>query len=286
MTRLREIYSSAKQFLLQQIPSNNAGSILDSYLAPPDDTKSVVSLNELYRRLLDSAQNANMKAGVIGGAIDGIDNLGNVLFAFDPVQVKNRYFGKSDVLLVDIVSVLNPRGKIRTLSRGIWPRYCRTIISAAVFLAQFKSGKEFYDWANHLYKDERSMAALPMILAAEIEGIGYTLACDFLKELGFVNYGKPDIQVMDIFVGLGLCERNASPYNVQKIIAQIATESRVSSYNVDKLFWLIGSGKFYKNPELGKNGRIGSKKQQFLSQFAIEEMNPQTTSRSEFAKSA
>ena len=46
---------------------------------------------------------------------------------------------------------------------------------------------------------------MPLILAAEIEGIGYTLACDFLKELGFIEYGKPDVHVIEIFVGIGLC---------------------------------------------------------------------------------
>ena len=267
MSRLANLYISAKAFLLQHIPSANATSILDGYLALPDKTKQVVEVDELFRRLLESAQDSNMKAGVIGGAIGGVDRLGNVLFGFDPFEVKNKYFGDPEGLLSDIVGTLNPRGKVRTVSRGIWPRYCRTIISAAVFLAQFKSAEEFYDWANHLYKDKRSMAALPLILAEEIEGIGYTLACDFLKELGFVNYGKPDVQVMDIFIGLGLCEKNSNPYNVQKIIAQIAGEAGVSSYNVDKLFWLVGSGKFYRNPELGKNGRIGSKKKQFLSQL-------------------
>lgn len=120
------------------------------------------------------------------------------------------------------------------------------------------------------------MAALPMILAAEIEGIGYPLACDFLKELGFVNYGKPDVQLFDIFVGTGLCEQGASAYHVQKMISQMASEAGVSSYNVDKLFWLIGSGKFYKHPELGNNGRIGWKKNQFIAEYKCIELVPRT----------
>ena len=104
-----------------------------------------------------------------------------------------------------------------------------------------------------------------MILAAEIEGIGYPLACDFLKELGFINYGKPDVHVIEIFVGIGMCQPKPSPYQVQKIITQIATESNTSSYNVDKIFWLIGSGKFYKHEELWKNGLIGQMKEEFIN---------------------
>lgn len=82
-----------------------------------------------------------------------------------------------------------------------------------------------------------------------------------------MNYGKPDVHVIDIFVGIGLCEQGASAYHVQKIISQIASEAGVSSYNVDKLFWLIGSGKFYEHTELGNNGLIGRKKEQFIAEY-------------------
>lgn len=44
----------------------------------------------------------------------------------------------------------------------------------------------------------------------------------------------------------------------------MARHAGVTPYNVDKLFWLIGSGYFYKNPEIGNQGRIGSRKKQFI----------------------
>jgi len=105
-----------------------------------------------------------------------------------------------------------------------------------------------------------------MILAEEIYGIGYPLACDFLKELGFVNYGKPDVHIINLFEGLGLCHKGASPYEIQKIIVQMAEAKKVSAYNVDKLFWLIGSGKFYDHPEIGNQGSIGRNKERFIAQ--------------------
>jgi hypothetical protein len=247
---LQKTYSKAKKFLIKLIPSPDATSILESYLELPDKSSIPVEINELYRRLLSSAQNANMKANVIGGSIGGFDNLGKALFSFDPGKVEKKYADDPDKLLNNIVKKLKPSGEIRTLPQSIWPKYCKTILSSAAFLRQFKNGEDFYEWANYLYGDQRSMAALPMILEAEIEGIGYPLACDFLKELGFVDYGKPDVHINQIFVGIGLCKQGASPYHVQKVITQIATAAKVSSYNVDKLFWLIGSGKFYHHPEL------------------------------------
>jgi hypothetical protein len=35
-------------------------------------------------------------------------------------------------------------------------------------------------------------------------------------------------------------------------------------YHVDKLFWLIGSGNFYDDPQIGNEGRIGRHKEQFI----------------------
>lgn len=264
MSRMLRAYLTAKEFLIRELAHPDAEEILESYLSLPDQSAQPVSLNKLFERILASAQNANMKASVIGGSIGGIHNLGRALFNFNPREVEVNFSNDPENLLKHIVKVINPSGKIRTDARSIWPKYCKTILSTAAFLRQFKNGDDFYDWANHFYGDQRSMAALPMVLAAEIEGIGYPLACDFLKELGFVNYGKPDIHVIDIFAGIGLCSEKASPYQVQKIIAHMAGAAKVSAYNVDKVFWLIGSGKFYNHPSIKS---IGRKKAQFIAEF-------------------
>lgn len=263
---LGDAYDKAREFLISQIPSENAEYVLEHYLSLPDKSQSPVSVEELYLRLLASAQNANMKAGVIGGSIDGVGKLAAVLFDFNPKKVSDAYGANSDLVLSNIEEKLKPFGKIRKTPKSIWPKYCKTILSAARFFMQFASGREFYDWANHFYQEKRSVAALPMILAEEIYGIGYPLACDFLKELGFVNYGKPDVHIIYIFKGLGLCHQGASPYEIQKIIVRIADEKGVSAYNVDKLFWLIGSGKFYDHPEIGNQGNIGRNKERFIAQ--------------------
>ncbi len=264
MYRMLRTYLAAKEFLIRELGRPDAKDILESYLSLPDQSNKPVSLKKLYERLLSSAQNANMKASVVGGSIGGIHNLGHALFRFSPRMVERTFSNNPGCLLDHIVTTLNPTGQIRTTDRSIWPRYCKTILSAATFFGQFKTGEDFYKWANHFYGDQRSMAALPMVLAAEIDGIGYPLACDFLKELGFVGYGKPDVHVIQIFAGVGLCPEKASPYQVQKVIVQVAEASGVSPYNVDKVFWLIGSGKFYNHSCIGN---IGSKKAQFIAEF-------------------
>lgn len=39
--------------------------------------------------------------------------------------------------------------------------------------------------------------ALPLLISTKISGVGFALACDTLKELGFTNYPKPDVHMMD-----------------------------------------------------------------------------------------
>lgn len=265
---LSEIYDQAKEFFIQKIPAENAVEILEKYLNLPDKSKQPISLEELYYRLLNSAQNANMKAGVIGKALDGgVRSLGQVLFDFQPNKVLEVY-KNTDALLNQIEQKLQPRGKIRREKNSIWIRYCQTILSAAQFFNQFDNGEQFYEWANHFYQDKRAMIALPYLLSEEIYGVGYPLACDFLKELGFINYGKPDVHIKDIFVGLGLCEINPSNASLQKMIMDIAEAKGVSAFNVDKIFWLIGSGKLYLDKNLGNKGSIGRCKEEFIEKFS------------------
>ena len=65
----------------------------------------------------------------------------------------------------------------------------------------------------------------------------------------------------------------ASPYEIQKVIVAMANANKVSAYNVDKLFWLIGSGKFYNHPNIGNDGGVGRNKQRFLDEVAAEGMS-------------
>lgn len=261
-------YKVATRFLLKQIPHPDPQSILNAYL---DDgsLRACPSISKLYRGILSSAQNANMKASVIGGSIGGFDRLGPALFDFNPAKVLRAFRDDPKGLLKHIHHKVQVKGQMRDGEKSIWPRFCKTALSAAAFLQQFRDGEDFWSWAHQLYEDERSMAALPLIISNEIEGIGYALACDFLKDAGFTGYGKPDVHIKEIFAGLKLCPPKASSYQVQKTIARIAKDEGASAFNVDKVFWLIGSGKFYKHHDLGKDGRIGRMKEVFLAECGV-----------------
>ena len=83
-----------------------------------------------------------------------------------------------------------------------------------------------------------------MLLDREIHGLGFALACDFLKELGFLEFCKPDVHLKKILSGLGLSESDED-YLIFKSIVRIAKHNGKKPYEIDKLFWLIGSGYFH-----------------------------------------
>ncbi len=259
----RIAYALAKDFLLKSGIEGVTPELVEKYLHL-DKATQPRTLAGLYERVLQSAQNANMKAGVIGGSIGGVGNLRPVLCDFDPVLVLEKYPSGWEEVLDDIVAQLKPRGSVRRTPRSIWPGYCRTILSAAKFWSQFSSADDFYRWADFFDADERARPALPMLLAQEIEGFGFALACDFLKELGYENFSKPDVHVKDIFWAIGLSPWGTSDYEVFKAVTRVARNAGATPYNVDKLFWLIGSGYFYRDPDLGNGGRTGGRKAEFI----------------------
>ena len=54
-----------------------------------------------------------MKAGVIGGAIGGVERLSLILEGFNPKAVMDKYAGDWEAILNDIVERVEPRGEVR-----------------------------------------------------------------------------------------------------------------------------------------------------------------------------
>jgi hypothetical protein len=259
----RAAYALAKDFLLQSGADKGVTpELVEKYLhlsAPRPDT-----LAGLYEHMLESAQSANMKAGVIGGSIGGVGNLGRVLCDFEPAEVLEKYRSGWESVLDDVVAQLKPRGSVLRTPRSIWPRYCGSVLSGARFLSQFSTADDFYRWVDLFDEDERARPALPLLLAQEIDGFGFALACDFLNGLGYENFSKPDVHVKNIFGSLGLYPSGAGDYEVFRAVGRLAHNAGVTPYNADKLFWLVGSGYFYDDPHIGNKGRIGRHKKEFI----------------------
>lgn len=259
----RLAYALAREYLFSLEVPGLTRDVIESYRWPNEKSRPT-TLSQIYLHFLVTAQNANMKPGVIGGAIGGVEKLGAVLCDFEPLAVVEKYHADSTTLLQDIVKHLQPRGKVLSSAKSIWPQYCRAALSGAQFLAQFGSAEAFCDWIDSFNRQDEWCAVLPLLLSKEVHGLGFALACDFLKELGYTNFAKPDVHLRDIFLALSLCDPTADDYGVFKAIVRVARHCGTTSYEVDKMFWLIGSGYFYRHEHIGNRGRIGSRKQAFI----------------------
>lgn len=245
----QQLLNEARAFLLKFKKEGITSELLDNYLIPlhhkPND------FNVIYKRLCISAQNKTMVPNVIGKTFDG---LGQVLYDFDPINVAN-YYHKTDgnELLHEIIKQLNPIGKDITNPKGIWSNFTRTVIEGAYFLKQFNEPYNFYKWADSFAENYEIKLKLPLLISNQIHGIGFALACDFIKEIGYTQYGKPDTHIINIFKGIGKIDNTNQKKSTEDtflayfIIDEIAKDCNNTSYAVDKLLWLIGSGTFYKD---------------------------------------
>ena len=199
---------------------------------------------EVYVRLLRSAQSAQSMPNVIGASIGGIEKLSTLLFDFNPAAVTERYppsEGGCKALFDDIKVKLEPRGKLNYNPRSLWRRFCGTITSGAAFLVQFPDAQAFYAWVEPFDRDEAERIRVATEIARQVDGVGFALACDFLKEVGFTNFSKPDVHIKEIFLQLGL-SRSKDDLEVFRAVGRVARTVGVTPYEIDQLFWLVGSG--------------------------------------------
>lgn len=67
-------------------------------------------------------------------------------------------------------------------------------------MAQFTSAEDFCAWVDLFDYDDKTRPALPLLLQSEVYGFGLALACDFLKELGYLNFAKPDVHLTNLHI--------------------------------------------------------------------------------------
>lgn len=239
------VYALARSYLLGR--GGITEEFLDQHVRPSLDAHKPTTVAAIYEQLLRSAQSAQSMPNVIGGSIGGIERLSAVLLDFEPAAVAQRYpRGEKGCkrLFDDIREQLAPRGKLNYNPRSLWKRFCGTITSGAAFLAEFPDAQAFYAWVEPFNVDEDSRIEVAIRIARRINGIGFALACDFLKEVGFSHFSKPDVHIKEIFSQLGL-SATTGDVEVFKAVDRVARNVGVTAYEVDQLFWLVGSGDLY-----------------------------------------
>lgn len=89
--------------------------------------------------------------------------------------------------------------------RNVWVQFSKGIMSCARYLGNFNNIEEFDKYVR-FFLSKNLVHELPMVLKREIYGYGFALSCDFLKELGYADYGKPDVHIKEIFKELKIVD--------------------------------------------------------------------------------
>jgi len=256
--RLKFVYKSAYDFLLNKVGEKILKKPLDHFSSCKPQ-----SLQDVFKRMVASLKN---RQGYVNFIAD-IEEMNDILFGFQADKVLIEY-SDWQTLCVKFKNKFGSRYSIDPAKpRNSWTIFSRGVRDCAKFLSNFKTLQDFHKFVSAFLaqKNEFLIAALPMLLDKEIFGFGFALACDFLKEIGYTEFAKPDVHIKDIYTELGLVEKNSSDYEVFKKVIKTAVAAKEEPVIVDKIFWLIGSGNFSDS-----NLTIGRQKTAFISKMKKE----------------
>lgn len=250
----KKIYIAAYEFLKNMTPE---GVELEKYFL--GDSRNYKSLTDIYVQIIHSAQNYQSMPNVINFA-KRKDKIEEILYGFDYSRVQELSVEELYQRFRNEFHVTSTDSK-----RNSWYKWSHSIVDAANFMNDFVDINDFKEFVGRFDYNVSTRMALPLLISTKISGIGFALACDLLKELGFTNYPKPDVHMKDVFSGIGLSEWD--DYSNFEAITRMANfcskdDASVTPYKVDKVFWLICSGRFYlEKPE---EIRVHSKKQELI----------------------
>jgi hypothetical protein len=238
--KLKALYKCAYDYLVSKTGKDALEQKLNHYRHHKADT-----MEDLYWYMLNSLTN---KVGM-RATIGEIDVLGPYLFDFDPYQTHAHYQDDWKKLFKKIRSNHTPPGPMNIKNKNsYWVIFCKGILSGAEFLSGFESYDAFDEFVNGFAFNDISIGALPILLDQEVYGMGFPIANDWLKEIGYSNYCKPDTHTIDILFESGVSSQDN--YTVFQTMVKMARVNNEPPAVIDRLLWLIGSGKYVENEKI------------------------------------
>lgn len=234
------VYRLACNYLLDILPDGLNSDDLQKYFV--GDRRDFSLLIDVYEQLIQSAQNYQSMPNVIKFT-ERKEQIKTILFEYNFNEI-------ATYTIEDLYQAFRKEFNVtsKDSKRNSWYKWSTSIIDAAKFMSNFENLDDFKTFVNQFDYNLPTRMALPLLISTKISGIGFTLACDCLKELGYVNYPKPDVHLIDVFNGLGLSEKN--PISVFEAIVKMSDDCKeidefITPYKIDKIIWLICSGRFY-----------------------------------------
>lgn len=254
----KKIWREAKKYLQDKgVPEKTIEKHLDAWRNSKPE-----SLEDVMENILFSSTNKSIWSGQTDRSKKMIEDFNNSLEGFNVSEIIEKYDNakeifetvKSPDIIYDFES--NPQTKGVTLAKCLF--------DSSHFLKQFRNFEEFDEFCQKFARDERIdvRGTLPLVLKERIHGLGFPTACEFLKENGYPQYAKPDTHIKDIFCGIGI-SKSGEDYPIFRDVIRFSKQIERYPYNVDKLFWLVGSSNFYLS-EREINRRIKTDKDEFI----------------------
>ncbi len=146
------------------------------------------------------------------------------------------------------IASFTPEAFAEQLSRAIgfnlpstsWSNYARGVVEAARYL----NGITGFSYASYLAAANSNPDAIVEGLCS-IYGMGPALARNFLKEIGVVNLGKPDVHLYAVFQAFD--PTVTTPNSFDRALVDQARKAGVSPFQMDRVIWLICSGNYFKH---------------------------------------
>lgn len=146
----------------------------------------------------------------------------------------------------------------------VWLSYANCICGMAQYLSKFKNAEDMYTYFDTFKTSKEKIKLINEIsrqshIIKTKYGWGFALTANWLKDIGMLDYCKPDIQVTNFLNSLGLCSK--TDIAVFKTLVAITedlkkSDKTASAFKLDRMLWLIGSGDFYNHPEIEWNGSL------------------------------
>lgn len=232
---LKTFYDLSYDYLVKQTGDLITLDELNIFIEKPHAEHK--SLEDLFETMCITLQDYQSRPKIIN-YFARKDEIKEILYNFNITQILNYSLEELSNKFFEKFNVKNRESKLNT-----WYQYSKSILSAATFLSKFKTIEDFFVFVSDYSSDSSSRLALPVLLSKEIHGMGFALACNFLKDIGCVDYAKPDVHILTVFNELGMCEYN--DMKCFELMVKVSEEAGVSPFTVDKVMWLICSGNYH-----------------------------------------
>lgn len=236
MMKLEKVYNFSYNYLLSHAPKEVDEKKIKNFISNCDLKEKTIA--GVYELLLSALQDYQM--------------LPNVIKFNDPKRkalikkILHNYDLKYISKLTPDILVKKFKNEFKLKKWTLWERYANGIISGAKFVGSFKSYKEFTKFIKYFDNCDATREALSCYIGSKIKNLGFSTTCNWIKELGYYNFSKPDTHILDICLTLGLINDKKDIGRCFEAISRIAKSARVTPYCVDKVLWLICTGDFYR----------------------------------------